>query len=154
MKINTSWIIFSLFGAVLMFSCEKEDEYENESKISYYNGTESHNMGQNCMNCHKQGGQGEGWFTAAGTVYDSALANVYPNATVKLYTGPNGSGQLKYTLEVDALGNFYTTNAIEFTGGLYPAVSGATSTRFMSAAITSGPCNSCHGNSTNKIWTK
>jgi hypothetical protein len=133
-------IMSLLSGGLIFLACEKEGE--NEIKNSAFNGTESHNMGQNCMNCHKSGGRGEGWFTAAGTVYgDSPQTAVYPNATVKLFTGRNGTGTLKY----------YTTNNLDFSGGLYPAVSGRDATRFMNSAISNGQCNSCHGNSTDRI---
>jgi hypothetical protein len=104
------------------------------------------------MNCHKQGGEGEGWFNVAGTVYDSLKTATLPNATVNLYTGPNGTGTLKYTILVDGKGNFYTTNYIDFTGGLYPSVQGTNSTHYMSSTISMGQCNSCHGVSTDKLW--
>lgn len=133
-------------------SCEKENK--NETKISSYNDLESHNMGQNCMSCHKQGGAGEGWFTAAGTVYDSLKLNTYPNATVKLYTEPNGNGSLKQTIQVDGKGNFYTTNNIDFGSGLFPVVEGNTTTKYMNSSISMGQCNSCHGVTREKIWIK
>lgn len=139
------------FG-VLLFTqaCSKK----NETNISSQNSSKSHNMGQNCMNCHKSGGDGEGWFTVAGTAYDSAGTNTYSNVTVKLYTGPNGTGTLKYTIDGDKLGNFYTTNATDFGSGLYPAVQGNNSTKYMSTSIPHGQCNSCHGVSTGKLWTR
>jgi len=150
-------------------SCKKEDsptedsgtvtDYEggseqNESKVSTYNSLASHNTGQNCMSCHKSGGTGEGWFNVAGSVYDSTQVNAYPNTTVKLYTGPGGTGALKYTIQVDGRGNFYTTNAIDFSAPLYPAVTGGTSTQYMGGSISTGECMSCHNNTTGKIWTK
>lgn len=133
-------------------SCKNENE--NETKISSHGDDQSHNLGQNCMNCHKQGGSGEGWFTIAGTIYDSLNSITYPNATVKLFTGPNGTGTLKYTVNADALGNFYTTEKIDFGNGLYPMVKGNVISNYMSSATSSGQCNSCHGISTDKIWTK
>jgi hypothetical protein len=132
-----------------MQSCSTEDEYgslENSTSGS----SDSHNMGQNCMNCHKPGG-GE---APVWNVYNEALTATNSNATVKLYTGPNQTGTLKYTIQVDAKGNFYTTSAIDFTGGLYPSVTGATSTYSMSTPIESGACNSCHNNIVKgRIWT-
>lgn len=151
---------FTLLTVLLISfqSCKKEDENEpedsNETKNSSYNSSSSHNMGQNCMNCHKSGGAGEGWFNLAGTVYDSLLTSTYANATLKLYTGPNATGTLKYTIQVDSKGNFYTTDHIDFTGGLYPVMVGNTTAKYMGSAITMGQCNSCHGVSTNKLWTK
>ena len=131
-------------------SCEDE----NETKISTYNDDESHNAGTNCMTCHTQGGEGEGWFEVAGTVYDSARINTYPNATVKFYSGPNGTGTLHYTLQVDARGNFYTTEDMKAPGGLYVAVQGDHQTNYMQSILPSRNCNSCHGVETERIWTK
>ena len=136
---------------LIVVSCNKNEKATN---ISSYNETESHNMGQNCMNCHKSGGDGEGIFQAAGTVYDSTLSVTLPNTTVYLYTEQGGNGTLKHTVEVDGLGTFYTTESIDFGDGLYPTIKGASTSRHMSSPITSGQCNSCHGVSTSKLWTK
>ena len=143
-------VIF-ISSLLFLFSCKKNEKATN---ISSYNETESHNMGQNCMNCHKSGGDGEGIFQAAGTVYDSTLSVTLPNTTVYLYTEQGGNGTLKHTVEVDGLGNFYTTESIDFGDGLYPTIKGTTISKHMSSPITSGQCNSCHGVSTSKLWTK
>ena len=145
-------LALTLLIMVVMLSCENENE--NETKISTYNSSKSHNAGQNCMNCHTKGGEGEGWFEVAGTVYDSQKANTYPNATVRLYSGPNGAGDLIVTLQVDELGNFYSTEGINFGGGLYPSVQGDVQTNYMQSSIATGQCNSCHGNTTGRIWTE
>jgi hypothetical protein len=126
--------------AMIIQSCSK-----NETKISTANGNESHNAGRNCMDCHKSGGEGEGWFTAAGTAYNPIDSGIYRNAVVQLYTLPNGNGTLVSTLYGDAKGNFYTTAGIDFSNGLYPSIIGATGTTHMHALITQGACNSCHG---------
>jgi hypothetical protein len=106
------------------------------------------------MNCHKQNGSGEGVFNIAGTVYDSLKTFPYPNSTVKLYTGPNGTGILKYTIQVDAIGNFFSTESIEFGSGLFPAVEGLHGIEYMFSVVTMGQCNSCHGVTAVKIWTR
>ncbi len=139
---------------VLIQSCTKDiNEGSNGSVITSSAGTSrSHNMGQNCMNCHKQGGSGDGWFIAAGTIYDNSANTAYPNATIKFYTGPNATGTLMVTISGDNLGNFYTSQAMNFTAGLYPAVQGKTTTRYMSTSISTGQCNSCHGVSTGRSW--
>ena len=150
-----SWVVLgfaSMASAMLIQSCESEGG--DQVKISQYNGDESHNKGQNCMNCHKSGGEGEGWFNAAGTVYNAAFTASNPNTTVKLYTGPNGTGSLVKIIEVDGQGNFFTTEDIDFGQGLYAAVQGATTTKYMGTTAASGQCNSCHGVSTDKIWTE
>jgi len=147
-----SFIIFPFIVlAILIFqSCE---ENENETLVSANNGTKSHNMGENCMSCHKSGGEGEGWFVVAGTVYNNKFSAVEPNGVVKLYTGVAGTGTLRGTIYVDGNGNFYTTNTIDFTGGLYPTVTGKSgSVSSMDSPVTDGKCNSCHGSSTDKIF--
>ena len=106
------------------------------------------------MGCHASGGSGEGWFSVAGTVYDSLKTSTYPNATVRLFTGPNGTGNLELTVEVDALGNFYTTENIDFGNGLYTSVEGNSDIIHMNSIVTTGQCNSCHGVSTDRIWTQ
>jgi hypothetical protein len=154
---NSRFVFSSLIIFTSIFfiqSCNDDDLGENETLISRYNEDESHNAGQNCMNCHFQGGSGEGWFNIAGTVYDSLEAAVYPNATIRFYTGPAGSGSLKYTLEVDALGNFFTTEDIDFGDELFTSVEGNSAEQFMISPVSMGECNSCHGNSVESIWAK
>ncbi|HEX3025018.1 MAG TPA: hypothetical protein VHP12_07385 [Chitinophagaceae bacterium] len=127
---------------------------ENESGGGSSASGRSHNMGLNCMNCHYAGGPGEGVFTVAGTVYDTSKTVTFPGATVKLFTGPNGTGTLKYTLTADGSGNFHTTQSIDFTTALYPAVQGKSNTFYMSMSITMGQCNGCHGVTTNRIFAQ
>ena len=139
-------------GLLILTSCEKENEGENETVISYNRDTESHNEGQNCMSCHRQGGEGEGWFNVAGTIYTQSSNSPLPNGLVELYTGPGGTGTLAYKIEVDAKGNFFTTEDIQFGSGLYPATVHSQFRKYMSGAVTDGQCSSCHGVSTDNIW--
>lgn len=143
--------LLMLLGTAIIQSCSKN---EDERNISSNGDDKSHNTGQNCMNCHKSGGPGEGIFKVAGTLYDSLKTSTYPNAIIKLFTGPNGTGTLKYTIQVDAKGNFFTTDAIDFGSGLYPAAMGSLTTKYMGSSISMGQCNSCHGISTEKMWTR
>jgi len=76
------------------------------------------------------------------------------NGKIELYSGPNGTGDLKYTIQVDGKGNFYTTETIDFGTGLYVTASGSLGSNSMGSVITSGQCNACHGVNTDKIWTK
>jgi hypothetical protein len=147
-----SGIIVIALTVTIFQSCEKENG--SETKISTFNADESHKVGKNCMVCHVAGESGEGWFTVAGTVFDSAFSSTYPNALVHLYTGPNSTGTLKATIEVDGLGNFYTTEHIDLSNGLFPTVVGNVGSTYMLGAITTGQCNLCHGATTEKIWTK
>lgn len=145
-------LIFTTLLLILVIaSCEKNGE--NETKISSIGSDESHKNGENCMSCHKSGGEGEGWFIVAGSVYDSLKSNPNPNGFVDLYTEPNGGGTLVKHFEVDGLGNFYSTESVNFGAGLYPVVLNSSGKkRFMGSAITSAACNSCHGVSTDRIW--
>jgi hypothetical protein len=134
---------------VVFNSCNHADQLvENNSK---YGDDESHNMGKDCMSCHKKGGDGDGWFYIAGTAYTKDGGNTAEDVTVLMFTEPNGQGTLKKIIEGDKLGNFYTTDIIGFSNGLFPAVIYNTDTTFMNSSITNGSCNSCHGNSTSKI---
>lgn len=122
--------------------------------ISSFHSDESHRTGENCKNCHSEGGKGEGWFNVAGTVYDSTLEATFPNTLVSLYKDPSGAGLPEVTVEVDELGNFYTTEAVNFGENLYPAVTGNESTIMMVGPVSDGQCNKCHGSSTDRIWAK
>ena len=154
-KINIFIIIAISFFFTQSCIKEKNESENSEAVSSSYNGNKSHNMGQNCMNCHKRGGPGEGFFSVAGTVYDSLKTTINGNGIVKLYTGVDGRGTLKATIQVDGNGNFYTTDNIDFTGGLYPSITGLSGdTRYMGSPIMVGQCNSCHGVSNDKIWVK
>lgn len=152
MKIKYVLAFFFLaLSASIFIACEKDDN-EFEENISYNFETESHNMGQNCMNCHNSNGPGEGIFNVAGTVYDSLQTNPLANGKVELFDAPSG-GNLVATLEVDGKGNFFTTNAIDFGTGLYPRVTSFTGkVKSMSIPLTTGACNGCHGVNQDRIW--
>jgi hypothetical protein len=144
MKITfISILLVSIFFTT---SCEK--------KVSKYQDQESHNLGEDCMKCHKSGGTGEGHFKVAGSVFDSTFINANPNTTINIYSEPNGGGKLLKTMEVDGLGNFYSTQKIKkLNKGAYPSVVGHDGVeRYMSSALTKTNCNSCHGVTTARIW--
>jgi hypothetical protein len=157
MKNMKKILVLSVAFAAILFltleSCNKEDDNGcGATNISSTGGTKSHNAGANCMNCHYDGGGGEGCFTVAGTTYNSGETSVYPNATIKLYTQPEGAGQLIATISGDSYGNFFTTAGVDFSGGLYPVMTGTSGEyEAMYQPITSGACNSCHGISTGKL---
>jgi hypothetical protein len=140
----------AISGITAVQSCKKADGC-GESNISKSGGDDSHNNGQNCMSCHVSGGDGEGCFNAAGSVYTGSGA-AFGAGTVKLHTAPNGAGSVVATIQVDSKGNFYTTESINFSGGVYPSFSdGKGNTKYMGSSIGSAQCNSCHGSSTGKI---
>jgi hypothetical protein len=143
-----SLIGFSIFEKSSHFKAEESDT----ERTSKHDGEESHNVGRNCMNCHFRGGPGKVWFSVAGTVYKDDKITPNPNGTIKLYTGPKGTGELKERIEVDAFGNFYTTKDIDFGSGLYPVVIGTTGNiKIMGFLVPDGQCNSCHDED-NRIW--
>ena len=153
LKNSLTPVLLSLLFVTLFLTqgCEKN----NETNISSYNSDESHNMGQNCMICHNPNGKGKGNFTAAGTVYDSLMTTTRKNGTVRLYSGPNASGTLRATIQVDGRGNFYTTEYIDFTGGVFPTITGADGDlHYMSEPVQMGECNSCHGVTNDKIYVR
>ena len=147
-------IVISFMLSVLsisFFSCEKEGGC-GDTNISASGGNDSHNSGQNCMQCHTNGGKGEGCFSAAGSVYNSALISPISSGKVEFFTQANGAGQLMYTIQIDSYGNFYTTADMN-VAGLFPRVTGPTGTQqSMSSSLSSGKCNTCHNVSTSKIW--
>jgi hypothetical protein len=70
---------------------------------------------------------------------------------VEFYTAANGGGTLKYTIQIDGKGNFYSTEAMTLTG-LYPAIKNANGTMYMGSSLSTGACNTCHGNSTGALY--
>jgi len=146
-------LALSVFCLTIVFaSCKHTDE----TNISAHNDTESHNMGKNCMHCHKVGGDGKGWFTAAGTVYDSIGNSRISNGTIRLWTSLDANRILRATIDVDGNGNFFTTENIDYTTGLYPEITGTSGdVRTMTTPIAQGACNSCHdGQGTPRIWVR
>jgi hypothetical protein len=142
----------------LVISCDSitgendDDDDDFELMSSTHSSMESHNAGQNCMNCHNSGGNGEGIFEIAGTVYEEGTSDVFPNVNIEFYSELNGGGNLLKTLEVDGRGNFYTTDIFDFNSGIYPLVTDGINQNHMTQIANSGSCNSCHGNSVSNIF--
>jgi cytochrome c553 len=154
MKKLNGFLSLVLVGATFVLSLNacKGTSACHDDNISAAGSDESHNMGQNCMQCHQAKGEGEGCFIAAGTVYGMDMMSTVSSGKVDFYTGPNETGALKQTILIDSKGNFYTT--ADFSPvGLYPVVTGPTGNKKeMGSALTSGACNSCHGSTTDKLW--
>lgn len=144
-------LLISVSAGLTITSCKKNSKC-NEENISSSGSDESHNFGQNCLQCHKSGGEGEGCFTLAGSVSNSSLTSPLTSGTVRFYSAPNGGGTLMHSVDIDAKGNFHTTDAFEISG-LYPAITGSNGiTHYMSSSLSTGACNSCHGSSTTKLF--
>jgi hypothetical protein len=100
--------------------------------------------GDTCVSCHARSGGEAPMLTIGGTVYKSAHEPINCNgvdvsgATVVI-TDANGH---TLTLSVNSAGNFYTTAAVATPFHAKVVYGGAE--RAMSAAQTSGDCNSCH----------
>ncbi len=153
MKLHFILVYFFVCIALVIASCSHYELYKHEKKVSKNGEDESHNNGMNCMNCHFSGGKGEGWFNLAGSVYKANKISQNPDGKIHLYTSPNGQGSLKYSIDVDEKGNFYTTEPIAFDGGLYPVHENNKGVKkYMASPIVSGQCQSCHNATTDNIW--
>ena len=147
-----SLAVFISSIALFVLSCSKASQ---QSNVSSAGSTSGKSMSGDCMSCHKSSGDATGTFTVAGIAYDSISSNALVNCVVKLYTQPNGAGTLRATIYGNAVGRFYTTNSVDFSGGVYPVVTNAAGkTKYMGMSITQGSCNSCHGSSQGPIYVK
>ena len=148
--------ILILFLSAVFIGCEENGHSENEQNISKNFDDDSHKTGKNCMECHVKGENGEGWFSIAGTVYDSLQTSINPNGLIKLYTTPANPDDLIATIEVDALGNFFTTEPVNLENGLFVSVFNPSGkSKAMISPVYSGSCNSCHdGISIDRIWVE
>lgn len=113
----------------------------------------SHNNGQECQNCHFYQGFGTGCFNISGSVYKANKIDFYAQGEIRLFTQPNGQGQQVGTFYVDSRGNFYSTAGINWSQNLFATFNdGNGNNQHMQAAITSGDCNSCHGDFNDRIF--
>jgi hypothetical protein len=137
--------LITFFFLLVISSCSEDSSGTEGSSIT---GSSSHNTGKNCLGCHS--------FMAAGSVYSKALTSAYSEAVIKLTSGANGTGTVLATLTSDKTGNYYTNNSINFGNGIYVSITGTGgNVKYMSSAITSGACNSCHnGSTTSKVWAE
>jgi hypothetical protein len=136
-------VLALMAGIVIWNSCEKEaDDPENEA---------NHNVGNDCLMCHKAGGGGEGIFTAAGSVFKAGTTIGATGAVIRLYTTADFSGTPVASMTSVVGGNFYTKSPINFGSGLYVRITSSTGASSMISPIVNGSCNSCHGSVTGKI---
>jgi hypothetical protein len=96
--------------------------------------------GNACLGCHASSQNPK--LTLGGTVY-SALTGGSGVSGATVTITDNAGKQTK--LVTGSSGNFYTSSAIAFPATVQ--ISKCPDTVAMSATITSGDCNSCHGSS-------
>lgn len=94
--------------------------------------------GEDCLGCHKPGG--ENTFNAAGTVFPSAQAAANLGVEGALVQIVDGSGNT-VSLTSNSAGNFYTDKAITWPADI--TITQGSNTVQMTAAP-SGACNGCH----------
>ena len=87
-------LIFFSAAVIFMVSCEKEGACD-EFKVSIANDDDSHNFGNNCLQCHQANGGGEGCFSVAGSVRNSLLTGPQTSGKIAFYTEPNGGWNLE-----------------------------------------------------------
>ncbi len=154
MKWKIGWLLFLV---VFAFQCSHYDELQKNGKESKHGSKSSHYHGQDCMTCHNDpdnaASKDGGWWNIAGSIFNDDGDAPFTNATVELWSQPNRSGTLYYTLEVDGLGNFYTEKIVTYNGLCYPVVANHDNNDYeaMEPQFNSGGCNSCHGSSEDVI---
>jgi len=140
-------IIFAFFTAIAIFSCQ----HVSGTFVSTHGSRAGSSMQGNCIDCHKTGAT-EGGFIIGGSVFTTDGSTRNPNGTVYLHTlapGAAGVDSIVATVEIDGVGNFYTTHSYDLSKGVYPSVTSSSGNKvFMTQSTTSGACNSCHGVST------
>lgn len=140
------FVAFALIATTATFTnCKKWTQKNTDAEISKHGDDEGHKKGQNCMNCHYTEGEGDGAFSLGGSVYGNP-----GDGMVYLYTDWNLPPV--DSVEIDADGNVYTTEAIDFGDGYHVSVkSGSGAVKQMTDKITNGQCNLCHGVTTTQI---
>ena len=136
--------------------CNDSACHGGEVKVSKRGDLKSHNVGKDCISCHSADGAGRGIFVLAGSVYKPDGETPYPGTVVKLFGGRNGTGGMVASLEVDAEGNFYTTQEVMLADSLFPSVYSENGVVHMPERfnLSMGSCNSCHGVSVGKIFAR
>ena len=149
--------------ATLTSACDGEPPHEHEfvrdaaldeaQLTSAPGDTKSHENGANCMACHSAASDsaetaGPGLFTVAASLWSGTpddLAPLVEGASIQLRTEAFGGGDLIAEYPVDANGNVYTTDAIDFFGApVFPHVVRGDNVISMPFPTNSGACNLCH----------
>jgi len=154
--------MLAALGIIIFHSCDnKKLRTDNPPLnagprlISRAGFNQSHVFGSTCSSCHSPNGASMYIFNVMGSVSNEARTDIQSRSIIKLYTRPRAKGRLVATISSDDLGNFYSTENIDFSLGLFPTLSGTPGvkedTKHMSRPIFSGDCNSCHGRTAEKL---
>lgn len=129
---------------ILLFNC---DIGKNNSDIirSVYGSTDSHNAGEDCIECHDKNGDTNIEFSIAGTIYRTNTDQAYPNVLLNLYNSVDIEDIPIETIEVDGKGNFYSNIPIDWQIGYYASITSDYQMRMMNGIVYNGSCNFCHG---------
>ncbi len=130
--------------SIITFNCDLNNT-TSEIIVSTFGNMDSHQAGENCMECHKIGGQAGLIFSIAGTVYNSNLNIVYPNVRINIFSDIELNDIPVEIVEVDGKGNFYSNIPIDWQNGLFVSVSSSNQIKSMNGSIFDGSCNRCHG---------
>lgn len=155
--------LFALVGLASLFACSSSgpsaaeplpgdpafvrDPKLDVANVSKHGETRSHNLGRNCMECHQAHGPGRGRFTVAGTLYDETTRAPSANGVLELKASPAADAKVVLTVEVDALGNFFSTEPLPFPDTpLFPTLRSADGSKrnAMPFPTINGACNQCH----------
>lgn len=138
-----------------MFLVSCSDDYQTSPSnlmISFNGEDKSHKHGENCMDCHSAGQSGEHEFQIAGSVYTDNGESPVVNGLVKFYKEPKAEGKLVYAVEIDAKGNFFSTEGMQIEEGVYPVIESTTGNLYYMLTETgNGSCSSCHSQSGIKL---
>jgi len=105
-------------------------------------GSSRMNPGQACISCHQQSGGEAPFFTIAGTVFPSGHEPDLCFGTSQAQVVITDAAGHTLTLTPNSAGNFSSRAALTLPYNAKVVANGMT--RAMSAAQTSGDCNSCH----------
>lgn len=120
-------LLLALCAAAGLAACEGGNEEEGGTM----------KPGANCLDCHSGG---EHRFTLAGTVYaDTGGSAGLSGATVAV---SDAGGNPLFTLTTNAVGNFYTSQAIPASIQVTVSHGGLSSS--MPGGVSEGGCNRCH----------
>jgi hypothetical protein len=99
--------------------------------------------GENCLSCHRQGGQATRFpWTAAGTVYPAAISAASDGVAGVAVEIVDAAGK-KVLLTTNAAGNFYTAESLQLPTKMAVTYKGKRA-EMPGELKALGACNACH----------